>query len=339
MRKTLEVALDRRADRAAARISDGPLPLAGSSDAAQRGRQALASADSRRTPVLITAEPGCRALAIAEWLHARARRGTKLVTIDCGAGDPVEIDRRLFGASPRRTTQHDLESIGGDAAFVAAGAGTLYLENIDELPASSQRRLARVLRDGEARVASRAQAVALGCRLVASTFRDLDSEVRDGRFPEDLRRRLAPTRITVPALRQRPADLAVIVQRLLREMDSADRAFTQPAITVLAALPWPQNIDELADVLAKVMATAGPVIRQEDVLMHVPIEGSFAHVDLTTPLRDARRRFERDYIAAVLERHQWRMSDAAAALGIERANLYRKTRQLGIVRIPRAEVS
>jgi two-component system, NtrC family, nitrogen regulation response regulator NtrX len=71
----------------------------------------------------------------------------------------------------------------------------------------------------------------------------------------------------------------------------------------------------------------------------VPIDGSFARLDLTASLREARRRFERDYIAAVLERHQWRMSDAARALGIERANLYRKARQLGIAKASRAEMS
>ena len=91
--------------------------------------------------------------------------------------------------------------------------------------------------------------------------------------------------------------------------------------------------------LGKVLAGAGAIITQEDVLAQVPIDGAFTRWDLTAGLREARRRFERDYIAAVLDHHQWRMSDAARALGLERANLYRKTRQLGIARIPRAEVS
>jgi DNA-binding NtrC family response regulator len=88
-----------------------------------------------------------------------------------------------------------------------------------------------------------------------------------------------------------------------------------------------------------VLVRAAAIVTQEDVLAHVPIDGAFSRRDLTASLREARRRFERDYIAAVLERHQWRMSEAARALGIERANLYRKTRQLGIARVPRAEVS
>lgn len=315
------------------------MPLLGPSDAARRTRQALDAALGRRAPVLIFAEPGCRPLTIAVALHARTRPGQPLIPVDCGAAEPAEIDRQLFGIPPRRTTAHNLETIGVGAALVSAGAGTVFLENIDELPASAQRRLSRVLRDGEARVASRQQTLDLPFRLVASTACDLDAEVRDGRFRQDLLRRLESCRVAVPALRQRTGDLGAIIERLVADAALTRRAFTQPAITVLAALPWERNIDELDEVLAKVLATAGDIVTQEDVLGHLPIGGAFARSDLTASLRDARRRFERDYIAAVLERHQWRMSQAAQTLGIERANLYRKTRQLGIVRLPREEVS
>ncbi|MEO8076525.1 MAG: helix-turn-helix domain-containing protein, partial [Acidobacteriota bacterium] len=103
--------------------------------------------------------------------------------------------------------------------------------------------------------------------------------------------------------------------------------------------PWAENFDELAGVLEAALAAAGPIVTQEDVLAHVPIEGAFARLDLTASLREAKRRFERDYIAAVLDHHRWRMIDAARTLGIERANLYRKTRQLGIVRVPPPDAS
>jgi transcriptional regulator of acetoin/glycerol metabolism len=96
---------------------------------------------------------------------------------------------------------------------------------------------------------------------------------------------------------------------------------------VLAAFPWPGNVVErvLRDV-------PGDVVRQEDILPTVSVEGLAGRTPLGS-LREARRRFEREYIAAVLEQHQWKMSDAARTLGIERANLYRKTRQLGITRV------
>ena len=114
------------------------------------------------------------------------------------------------------------------------------------------------------RQAPRQAAVALAFRLVASTTRDLELEVREGRFRPDLLRRFSACRITLPPLRQRPADLAVIIERLVTDMRGAPRTFTHAAVTVLAALPWSENFDELADVLGKVLAHAGEVVTQED---------------------------------------------------------------------------
>lgn len=314
-----------------------PLPLLGSSEAARRARESFELAAAGTMPVLVVAEAGSRPKAVAEALHQRIRPTARFVALDCSALQPAELEQRLFGTPPRRVTSLDLEIIGIDAALVEAGHGTLFLENVEELPASAQRRLARVLRDGEVRLSGRHAHVSL--RLVAATAHDLESDVRDGRFRQDLVRRLTACRIAIPPLRHRASDMAELVEQLVCE-SGGPRAFTQAAITVLGALPWTGNLDELAALLQKILASAdGTSVTQEDVLAHLPMDGQFSRVDLTASLRDARRRFERDYIAAVLERHQWRMSEAARALGIERANLYRKTRQLGIVRIPRAEVS
>jgi two-component system, NtrC family, nitrogen regulation response regulator NtrX len=328
-----------RPPSAAARAVEPPLPLVGGSEAARRARAALAVAAARRMPVLLLAEAGCCPDAIVDFLHGRQRPRGPAVAIDSRAADPADIDRRLFGVPSRKVVAHDLEALGRGSAILQAGTGTLFLQNVDELPASAQRRLARLLRDGEAHVASRQHTVVLPFRLVASTSRDLETEVREGRFRADLLRRFAACRITIPPLRHRPGDMAAIIDRLVRDAGAAPRTFTQPALTVLSALPWTHNIDELSSVLDKVLPGAAAIVTQEDVLAHVPIDGAFTRWDLTASLREARRRFERDYIAAVLERHQWRMSDAARALGVERANLYRKTRQLGIVRIARAAVS
>jgi two-component system, NtrC family, nitrogen regulation response regulator NtrX len=328
-----------RQSAGASRAASLPLSLVGDSDAARRVRHALELAAGRRNPVLFLAEAGSRPRAVVEFLHARGGQRGPLVVLDCGATGSDDIDQRLFGASPRRPLTQDLETLGRGSAVLAAGTGLLFLDNVDELPASAQRRLARLLRDGEARVASRQHSIVLPVRLVASTTRDLDTEVREGRFRADLLRRFAACRVTIPSLRQRPGDVAAIIDRFIEDAGGQPRMFTQPAMTVLAALPWAQNVDELASVVTKVLARAGAIVTQEDVLAHVPIESAFSRWDLTASLREARRRFEREYIAAVLERHQWRMSEAARALGIERANLYRKTRQLGIVRITRAKVS
>ena len=313
-----------------------PLPLAGSSEAAVRAREAFGLALSRRGPVLIVAEDGSRAGDVARALHDSGAAPGPFLTLDCAALEPVRIGAVLFGDAEPDEAQ-DLLVVGPEALLLAAAGGTLYIDSIDDLPASAQRRLVRVLRDGEVRIAA-GRAATMAWRLVASASRPLDAEVREGRFRQDLYRRLADGAIGVPPLRQRAGDIPAIVEALTAGAEPLP-SFTQAALTVLGALPWPRNIDELGEVLARIAQSAGPVVRQEDVLAHLPISGTFARQDLTASLRDARRRFEREYIEAVLEHHQWRMSDAARTLGIERANLYRKARQLGISRAPRPEAS
>jgi DNA-binding NtrC family response regulator len=158
--------------------------------------------------------------------------------------------------------------------------------------------------------------------------------VGEGQLRLDLFQRLSQTCIAVPSLRERPGDIPEVAETIAAQLrGGAAPVFTQAALTVLAAPAWPGNLDELRTVLDRVLRTApdGP-IRQEDVLAQLPIDGGFARVAPHVSLREARRQFEREYIASVLERHRWRMSDAARTLGIERANLYRKTRQLGILR-------
>jgi transcriptional regulator, propionate catabolism operon regulatory protein len=316
-----------------------PLALLGSSAEAVAARTAVFGAAPRRTPLLLCCEPGCRPREIAEALHAMGARGGAFAAIDCSATEAASIDRVLFGATALRPMSQDVEVLGADAALIAAADGTVFLDCVEELPAAVQRRLVRVLRDGEVRTATSRHPVAITCRVVAAATTDLADEVRSGRFRADLFRRLTADRVAVPSLRQRPQDLAVIVDALTSELsgDGKTRPIPSAAVTVLAALPWAENIDELAAVLGRVLRTAGAVVRHEDVLAELPAAGSLGSADLTASLRDARQRFEREYIAAVLERNHWRMSDAARVLGIERANLYRKTRQLGISRAPRTE--
>ncbi|HVL67936.1 MAG TPA: sigma 54-interacting transcriptional regulator [Vicinamibacterales bacterium] len=313
---------------------DPPLPLEGRSAAAAAARAALDRAVSLKTPALITAEAGCRPETIALALHARSRRAEPFVVVHCGAGDAESVERILFGSAGERAAASDLETVSSDAAIIRAAAGTLFLDSIEELPAASQRRLARVLRDAEVRAVD-GRALQTRFRLVAATACDLELEAREGRFRGELVKRLASCPIAVPPLRQRSSDVPGIFERLATAATGASVSLTAPALTVLISLPWTRNIDELSELVSRVAPPGGGAIRQEDILGHLPLAGSLNRIGLTASLREARRQFERDYIAAVLERHRWSMRDAARTLGIERANLYRKTRQLGIVRASR----
>ncbi len=314
-----------------------PAALAGDSAAARLARSALEEAVTG--PIMILADEGLEPDAAARYVHAQTRRAQPFLTLDCAQSDPEQVEIALLGSRPRAAGE--LEVLGSSAALLAARRGTVFLDHVTDLPAIVQRRLARVLRDGEARTGGRDR-VRVGARVIASGPPTLASDVRDGRFRADLMRRFATNQVTLPPLRTRPEDLSAIVQRLAHEISvAAGRSapsFTQPALTVLAAFQWPGNIVELRAALERILRDApGPTVRQEDILPTLPVEGLAAGTPLVT-LREARRRFEREYIATVLEQHQWRMSDAARTLGIERANLYRKTRQLGIARtVPAGE--
>jgi DNA-binding NtrC family response regulator len=315
--------------------SPAPLPAAlmGASAAIREARGLLEQPGT--APLLVVAEDGLEAAAVARYVHDRTRAAQPFVHVDCARSGADALDHELFGVRARAAAE--LETVGAGAALLAARRGTLFLEHIADLPAALQRRLARVLRDGEVRVAGRDR-VPLEARIVAAASPAVLADAREGRFRSDLLRRFGPSPVTVPPLAARPADLPVIVSRVaadLRRDSGRDvPAFTPAALTMLAALPWTGNLDELRGMLSRALSRVdGPLVRQEDLVPAVPFDGLVRRMAPAVSLREARRRFEREYIASVLEQHGWRMSEAARTLGIERANLYRKTRELGIQRI------
>jgi two-component system, NtrC family, nitrogen regulation response regulator NtrX len=307
--------------------------FAGASPDAERARELRDRAVARRDPLLIVAEEGIDSAPIARYIHESSRRGKPFIEIDCAAR-PQDVEVELFGS--RERANGPVEVLSSGAALLRAGRGTLFLSGAGDLPAAAQRRLARLLRDGEARAAGR-QPMRLEARIIASAGPGLAADVRDGRFRSDLYRRLSVLELVMPPLRKRPGDFATIVplvaEAIAARLGRPAPAFTPSALTVLASLPWRRNLEELDALLERLMrAVEADLVRQEDVLAQLSFEGAFAQRAPSASLREARLRFEREYIEAVLEHHHWRMSAAARALGIERANLYRKARQLGITR-------
>ncbi|HEY2433878.1 MAG TPA: sigma 54-interacting transcriptional regulator [Vicinamibacterales bacterium] len=286
------------------------------------------------SPILLLVEEGLEAADVARYVHDCTRGGQAFVRADCGRPDADGLAIELFGVRGRAAAT--LETLGPGAALLKAGRGTVFLDNLNELPAALQRRLARVLRDGEVCVGGR-ERTPLEARVIAAAPPSIAADAADGRFRPELLRRFAATPAAIPSLRARAGDVAAIVNRLAADLAAAAGRpvprFTPAALTMLAALPWTGNVDELRATLQGALARVEDgVIRQEDLLPGVPFEGIVRRLAPAVSLREARRRFEREYIASVLERHGWRMSEAARTLGIERANLYRKTRELGIQR-------
>ncbi len=280
--------------------------------------------------VLLVAERGVDVESIARELHARGRPASSpFVSVDCSAEG---LDAALFGDRAQEVAS-DLESVSPDSAVAAARGGTLFLREVGELPSSVQARLARTARDGEVRI--NGEPLATAFRLMGSAPPAIDADVQDHRFRGDLYRRLSASRIDLPSLGDRPDDVPAMAARVLDDLTAlhgtAPRTFTQPALALLGALAWPGNVAELRGVIERVVsATDADTLHVEHLLPALQLDRAPAPFAPAGTLREARVRFERDYIAAVLQHHGWRMADAASTLGIQRPNLYRKARQLGI---------
>jgi DNA-binding NtrC family response regulator len=227
----------------------------------------------------------------------------------------------------------DLVAVAAGSRVAAARGGTLFLQDVTELPATIQGRLARLARDGE--MFLEGQAVPANVRLVASAPPSIERDVREHRFRPDLYRRIAASRIDLPPLRDRLEDIPTLVSRLVEEYRTKhggpSRSFTNAALAVMRALPWAGNLAELRGVIQRALAqSVDAVVHIEQVLPSLQLDRSTTAFLPSGSLREARMRFERDYIAAVLQYHGWKVAEAAQTLGIQRPNLYRKARQLGI---------
>ena len=310
-----------------------PVELMGKSPAMGRLRDLVRRAQASDAAVLLTAEHGIDLESIAAHLHRRSRCANgPYVTVNCDSTEPGRLDQMLFG-SPAADAATDLESIAANGLVAAARGGTLFLRQVTDLPAAVQARLARIARDGELRVDG--VPVATAWRLIASALPSIDADARAHRFRADLLRRLCGIRIDVPALRDRPEDVPALAVRLLADACARrgvpSMTFTSTALSLIASLTWPGNLTELGDAIGRIVdAGATDPIVIEQVLPALQFHRGPAPFVPAASLREARLRFEREYIAAVLQHHGWRMADAAQTLGIQRPNLYRKARQLGI---------
>ena len=267
---------------------------------------------------------------LARAIETPTPNGKPFVLFDCAVANAVE--RRLFGSDADRPWPEALEQIGDTAALSEALGGTLVLQNLCDLPSRLQTRLARILRDGEVRVAATEKPQRVDLRPIALVDANDDERVNP-----DLRRQLSQTVITLPPLRERREDLPALIRLQLNDicagLNLPPKRASKQAVALLSALRWPGNLPEL-DGLLRVLVLKVPerAIRQEDVLANIRLQGGPTTLMYGGSLKQARARFEREYVASVLAQHHGRMSEAAKTLGIQRTNLYRKVRQLSVAR-------
>jgi DNA-binding NtrC family response regulator len=291
----------------------------------------LERAANKDVTVLLEGETGTGKSQAAQAIHqASARRDKPFLTVDCGAIPPDLLESELFGHEKGAFTGAAQRRIG---AFEEANGGTVFLDEMGELPAELQPKLLRVLEAREIRRVGTNSYVPVDVRIIAATNRDLRAEVNAGRFRSDLFFRLAVLRIPLPPVRQRPEDLQFLVEQVLASL-GADPERTQALrspefIARLEQAAWPGNVRELRNYLERCL-----VFEDTLELSDVAPAGSRFEVDPKLPYAEARRLalddFERRYLRALLELHQGRVSQAATGADMDRVYLYRLLRRHGI---------
>jgi two-component system nitrogen regulation response regulator NtrX len=211
----------------------------------------------------------------------------------------------------------------------------LFLDKIADMSLMTQAKLLRVLQENEVRPVGATEAVPVDVRILAATGKNLPEETAQGRFREDLYHRVNVLTIGVPPLRERRGDVPDLAEHFLRlacvENDLAPKLLTAGAVEYLVQLPWPGNVRELRNLMER-LAVLVPLesVSRDHVLEALQLSAVRVTSAGPVPLREARARFERQYILDRLAANRGSLQGTARDLGIERTNLYRKMRQLGI---------
>jgi two-component system nitrogen regulation response regulator NtrX len=304
----------------------------------QVGRVARACARA-----LITGENGSGKELVARALHAESPRSDRpFVEINCAALPEQLIESELFGYEKGAFTGATRSKPG---MFELADTGTLFLDEVGDMSLSTQARVLRVLQEGRFQRLGGTEPKDVDVWVIAATNRDLKAEVAAGRFREDLYYRLAVVPIDVPPLRERPGDIPALIahfaEAAARDQGLTPRTFAPEAMAALSAAPWRGNVRELKNTVERLMIMApGPEIGPADLPPDLAsdltdaLAASGAGAALPEPegmgLREARDAFEAAHIRRVLAACGGNISKAADRLHVERSNLSKKIRQLGI---------
>jgi two-component system nitrogen regulation response regulator NtrX len=314
--------------------------MVGESAALKRLRAEIAQAAPTSGRVLIFGENGTGKELVARAIHARSLRASgPFVEVNCAAIPEELIESELFG--------HVKGAFTGALAtrkgkFELADGGTIFLDEIADMSLKTQAKVLRALQEQRIEPVGGAGSVAVDVRVIAATNKDLDEEIRKGRFREDLYFRLNVIPFHVPPLRERREDVPLLARHFMEVLSAEHgrrpRTITPEALAALSRLPWPGNVRELRNIIERlVIMTPGGTIE----LRHLPaslLEGlpggaAPSGEAPATPgtLAEAREDFERRYILRRYRECGGNMSRTAEALGVERSNLYRKMKGYGLL--------
>ncbi len=322
--------------------------IVGSSKAVRQVIERIEKVAPTPARVLITGENGTGKELVARALHALSpRAGGPFVEVNCAAIPAELIESELFGHVKGSFTGAHADRAG---KFEVADGGTLFLDEIGDMSLSAQAKVLRVLQEGLITRVGSEKAVAVDVRVVAATNKQLEDEIAEGRFREDLLYRLNVVPIDVPPLRARRGDIPQLVQHFAQALAGqgglVPKDFAEAAIERLQAADWPGNIRELKNAVERLLILApGPMIAAEDVDRLAGLGGGGrsgaggpggggggAAWRSAATFEEFKQAAERDFLVTKLKEHDWNVSETARSLDMPRSNLYKKIERYGLAR-------
>lgn len=319
--------------------SGDPVELIGTSVAVSQLRQTIEKVSPTNSRIMILGPSGAGKELVARMIHKKSGRSDgPFIALNAATITPDRMEMALFGTEgapgqPRRT-----------GALEEAHRGTLYLDEVGEMPRETQNKILRVLVDQQFERVGGSKRVKVDVRIISSTAYNLESQIGEGRFREDLYHRLAVVPIKVPPLAERREDIPFLVDLFMRQISEQagmkSRRVADDALAVLQAHDWPGNIRQLRNVIERVLILSRPdggdtTITADllppdvvDMMPKISAQGD-QHI-MTLPLREARELFERDYLVAQINRFGGNISRTAEFVGMERSALHRKLKSLGV---------
>lgn len=341
-RNAIETAKLKRENRELRERVVQEIELIGTSSSLRTLRQAITRVAPTGSRVLVTGPAGAGKEVVARQVHLNSSRAEgPMVVLNAATMTPDGVETELFGIEPGVVGPDSPRKVG---VFEQAHRGTLFLDEVSDMPLETQGKVVRVLHEQRFTRVGGNRPVDVDVRVIAATNRDLSVEIQAGRFREDLFYRLNVVPLRVPPLRERREDIAPLATHFMQRAATLSglplRKVTDDALAALQAADWPGNARQLRNVMEWLLIMApgepGSEIRA-DMLPPELIDGApsmlRAHDDgeiMSLPLREAREAFERQYLKAQIARFDGNVSRTAAFVGMERSALHRKLKSLGL---------
>ncbi len=310
--------------------------LTGDSEAITELQETISLVAPTNAWILIMGENGTGKELVARSLHQQSKRVNKaFVEVNCAAIPEELIESELFGHEKGSFTGATEKKRG---KFDLAHEGTIFLDEVADMSLKAQAKVLRILQEKKYERVGGTKLIATDVRVVAATNKDLEKEMEEGRFRQDLYYRLNVIPLRVPPLRDRKEDIPLLVKRFLKDFSSkegeAEKTITADALAILMRHSWPGNVRELKNIVERLnIMKVGNVIEAGDIPLFMKKEQNpetEVTEDAPDSLREAKTAFEKQYIAGKLKDYDGNVSRTAEAIGLERSNLHRKIKAYGL---------